>query len=129
MGGPPCIRLERGSGDITGLIPAEVSADQRVGSVASVAQHIRGRAMLKFASDDTCAPRWLRAILTHWGFPSGSVVTNPPAVQKLPETGLYPSQEGPLEEGMVTHSSILAWRIPRTEEPGRLQSIESQSWT
>ena len=31
--------------------------------------------------------------------------------------------EGPLEEGMVTHSSILAWKIPWTEEPGRLQSM------
>ena len=31
--------------------------------------------------------------------------------------------EDPLEEGMATHSSILAWRIPRTEEPGRLQSM------
>ena len=31
-----------------------------------------------------------------------------------------------LEEGMATHSSILAWRIPRTEEPGRLQSIGLQ---
>ena len=35
-------------------------------------------------------------------------------------------QEDPLEEGMVTHSSILAWRIPRTEEPGRLQSMRLQ---
>ena len=34
--------------------------------------------------------------------------------------------EDPLEKEMATHSSILAWRIPRTEEPGRLQSIESQ---
>ena len=34
-----------------------------------------------------------------------------------------------LEEGMPTHSSILAWRIPRTEEPGRLQSMGSQSQT
>ena len=33
-------------------------------------------------------------------------------------------QEDPLEKEMATHSSILAWRIPRTEEPGRLQSIE-----
>ena len=32
-------------------------------------------------------------------------------------------QENPLEKGMATHSSILAWRIPWTEEPGRLQSI------
>ena len=34
--------------------------------------------------------------------------------------------EDPLEKGLATHSSILAWIIPRTEEPGRLQSIESQ---
>ena len=37
-----------------------------------------------------------------------------------------PGQEGPLEEGTATHSSIPAWRIPWTEEPGGLQSIESQ---
>ena len=35
-------------------------------------------------------------------------------------------QEGPLEEEMATHSSILAWRIPRTEEPGGLQSMGLQ---
>ena len=35
-------------------------------------------------------------------------------------------QEDPLEEDMATHSSILAWRIPWTGEPGRLQSIEWQ---
>ena len=35
------------------------------------------------------------------------------------------SLEDPLEEGMATHSSILAWEIPWTEEPGGLQSIES----
>jgi len=34
--------------------------------------------------------------------------------------------EVPLEREMATHSSILAWRIPRTEEPGRLQFMESQ---
>ena len=34
--------------------------------------------------------------------------------------------EDPLEEGLATHSSILAWRIPRTEDSGRLQSIGSQ---
>ena len=37
--------------------------------------------------------------------------------------------EDPLEEGMATHSSILAWRIPWTEEPGGLQFMGSQSWT
>ena len=35
------------------------------------------------------------------------------------------SWEDPLEEGMATHSSILAWKIPWTEEPGRLQSMGS----
>ena len=39
-------------------------------------------------------------------------------------------QEDPMEEGMATHSSIYAWRIPRTGEPGGLQSMGSQkSWT
>jgi len=36
------------------------------------------------------------------------------------------SQEDPLEKEMATHSSVLAWRIPRTEEPGGLQSMGSQ---
>ena len=36
------------------------------------------------------------------------------------------SQEDPLEEGMVTHASIPAWRVPWTEEPGGLQSTVSQ---
>ena len=38
-------------------------------------------------------------------------------------------QEDPLREGMETHSSFLAWRIPRTEEPGGLRSMGSQSDT
>ena len=37
--------------------------------------------------------------------------------------------EDPLEKGMATHSNIFAWRIPWTEEPGRLQSMGSQSRT
>ena len=37
--------------------------------------------------------------------------------------------EDPLEEGMAIHSSILTWRIPWTEEPGRLQSTGSHRWT
>ena len=45
----------------------------------------------------------------------------------MQETGV-PSlgQKGPLEEGMATHSNVLAWRIPWTEEPGGLQSMGSQ---
>ena len=52
------------------------------------------------------------------GFPSGSAVKNPPAKQKVQVQSL--GWEDPLEEGMATHSSILAWRMPWTEEPGRL---------
>ena len=37
-----------------------------------------------------------------------------------------PGREDPLEKGMATHSSILAWEIPSTEEPGRLQSMGLQ---
>ena len=42
------------------------------------------------------------------------------------DTGSIPGQEDPLEESMATHCSILAWRIPWIEEPGRLQSMGSQ---
>ena len=52
------------------------------------------------------------------GFPSGSAVKNPPAKQEVQVQSL--GWEDPLEEGMATHSSILAWRTPWTEEPGRL---------
>ena len=55
------------------------------------------------------------------------MVKNPPAMQKPQEMQVQSlGQEDPLEEGMATHSSILARRIPWTEEPGRLQSMGSQ---
>ena len=57
------------------------------------------------------------------GFPGGLGLKNPPATQETPVPPL--GREDPLEEGMATHSSILAWRIPRTEEPVRLQSMGS----
>ena len=49
----------------------------------------------------------------------------PANLGELRDVGLIPGQEDPLERGMATHSSILAWRIPWTEEPGRLQFIGS----
>ena len=51
-------------------------------------------------------------------------VKNLPAMQKAWVRSL--GQEDPLEKGIATPSSILAWRIPWTEEPGRLQSMGSQ---
>ena len=57
------------------------------------------------------------------GLPGGSAVNNPPAMQEAQETWVqFQGPEDPLEEGRATHSSILAGRIPWTEEPGRLQS-------
>ena len=58
------------------------------------------------------------------GFPGGSVIKNLPAMQEMQVGSL--GRDDPLEGGMATHSSILAWRIPWTEEPGGLQSIRSQ---
>ena len=55
------------------------------------------------------------------------VVKNPPAKAGYIETRVQSlAQEDPLGKGMATHSSILAWGIPRIEEPGRLQSMGSQ---
>ena len=59
-------------------------------------------------------------LFTYLGFPGGSVVKNLPA--NAEDTGSL-GQEDPLGKEMATHSSILAWRIPRTEEPGVLQSM------
>ena len=54
-------------------------------------------------------------------------VKNPPAVQETQETQVWSlGQEDPLEEEMVTHSSILAWKNPKAEEPGGLRSKEPQ---
>ena len=55
------------------------------------------------------------------------MVKNLLAIQEIWVRSL--SQEDPLEKGMATHSSILAWRIAWTEEPGGLQSIKLQSQT
>ena len=58
------------------------------------------------------------------GFPGGSDGRKSACNARVP--GSIPGQEDPLEKGMATHSSILAWEIPRTEEPGGLQSMGSQ---
>ena len=55
------------------------------------------------------------------------MVKNPPAMQESQEMWVQPlGQEDPLEEEMATHSSILAWRILWSEEPGGLQSMGLQ---
>ena len=60
----------------------------------------------------------------HWASLIAQLVNNLPAMQ---ETWVgFLGWENPLEKEMATHSSILAWRIQWTEEPGRLQSMGSQ---
>ena len=59
-----------------------------------------------------------------WASLVAQMVKNLPAVRETLVQSL--GQEDPLEEEMATYSSILAWKTPWTEEPGRLQSMESQ---
>ena len=63
-------------------------------------------------------PRW------HWAYLVAQMVKNLPAKQETWVQSL--SREDTLEKGLATHSGILAWRIPWTEEPGGLQSMGSQ---
>ena len=57
-------------------------------------------------------------------------VKNLPAMQETQELWVQSlGWEDPLEKETATHSNILAWKIPWTEEPGGLQSMGSQSWT
>ena len=56
----------------------------------------------------------------HWGFPGGS--DGKASACNAGDQGLIPGSGRSLEKEMATHSSTLAWKIPRTEEPGRLQS-------
>ena len=58
------------------------------------------------------------------GYPGGLGVKNPPAVQETQVQSL--GIKDPLEKEIATHSSILAWEMPWTEEPGGLQSMGSQ---
>ena len=65
------------------------------------------------------------------GFPGGSAVKNLPAMQEAKETWVWSlGQEDLLEEGMATHSSILAWRIPMDRGPWRATVHRlTESWT
>ena len=68
--------------------------------------------------------------LLYWGFPGSSMVKNLPAhAGDAGDAGSIPGWEDPLKEEVATHSSILAWEISWTEEPGELQSMGSKkSW-
>ena len=87
------------------------------------------------AGDPSLSPRLRRSpgegrdcpLQDSWASLVAQTVTNPPAMRETVVWSL--GWEYPLGEGMATHSRILAWRIPWTEEPGGLQSTGSQSRT
>ena len=62
--------------------------------------------------------------LFYWDFPGGTEVKA--SACNMGDLGLIPGREDPLEKEMATHSSVPAWRISWTEEPGRLQSTGLQ---
>ena len=83
-------------------------------------------ALAHFSYSSTSSWPSLRMTLKrHTPLVVAQMVKNPPAVQEKTQVRSL-GQEDPLEKGMETHSSILAWRIPWTEKPGRLQSMGSQ---
>ena len=69
-------------------------------------------------------PKLVSVLLAYKGFLGGSVVKNP--LTNAGNAGLILGLGTSPGEGMATHSSILAWKIPRTEEPGGLQSVGLQ---
>ena len=77
----------------------------------------------KTHSTNTCGLWEYSFTHTVWASLVAQLVKNPPAMQ---ETSVqFPGQEGPLEKEMETHSSILSWEIPWTEEPGGVQTMGS----
>ena len=78
----------------------------------------------------SCLYAWISSLVKWWqGFLGGSAVKNLPAMQETQTLRVQSlGQEDPLEKEMVTHSSILAWEIPWTEEPSGLQFMGPQKF-
>ena len=84
----------------------------------------------KYMSSEICMGTWWKWLSicpkSLWGFPSGSAGKESICNAGDTEVCLIPGLGRSFEEGNGNHSSILAWKIPWTEEPGRLQFNESQ---
>ena len=104
---------------------AVLSSSGTLSSLSGTNQHIRGRifeetSMYNILNSDSRMPSSSLISTNPLGFPGGS------DSKEFTYNAGDPGGLDPLEKGMATHSSILAWRIPWTEEPGRLQSMGSQ---
>ena len=108
------------------LVPSSVGNNNRTPSEGCPSDPVRWKVL---APQVHSKGRWLLLMLVfantyaQQGFSGVSAVKNPPA--NAGDKGSIPGQEDLLEKEMATHSSILAWEIPRTEEPGGI----SESWT
>ena len=110
--------------------------EERISSVCLEVQYYRQRTRSRFSTMDrstrrVSAPRTEQeTYFPHWPLrdaelPGGSAIRNPPALQETRVRSL--GREDPLEKEMATYSSVLAWRVPWTEEPGGLQSLGLQN--
>ena len=95
---------------------------------------INSTRFLKFCRTQYPSTKWNESKykMSNWGFPGRASGKEPAYQCRRQETWIQSwSQEDALEEGMATHSNILAWKLPWTEEPGGLQFIHkvAKSWT
>ena len=115
--------LERGAGgEALASGRAVPAVGQMVARPADAACHVTACGRCQ-----TTGHHFWTMVCSNLGFLSASVVKNPPATQEMQGTWVRSlGQEDPLKKGTATHSSILACRIPRTEEAGGLPSVGSQ---
>ena len=103
------------------IYPAQTIADSASTILIwNLGQFITNRGRVVKLDQESATPR-------PWSFLVAQMVENLPVMQEMQVPSL--GREDSLEKGMTTHSSILAWRIPWTEEPGGPQSMGSQSQT
>ena len=107
------------------------SVSQTPWTVARQAPLSMGFSRQEYWSGLPCPSPGLQSLINpynlQWGSLVAQMVKNLPAMQETQETWVQSlGQEVALEEGMATHSRILAWRTPWTEEPGGLQFVGSQ---
>ena len=108
-------------------VPREVIHISILWTEHDFSSHVLAFEPIGFGLPFLCSTCCLRCLRYSSGFPCDSEVKNPPAMQERLEIWVqFLGWKNPLEEEMATHSSILAWEIPRTEEPGGLQSMGSQ---